>query len=540
MADVYKVAVSIALRTNAAQVLGVLGKDLLGIKLKATEAEASLSRVGAAVLGIGGIAAGSAVLAGMVRLVEHGREFVHQQSLMAQAGISQVDIANATAAAWKTAGDVIGSSAEKNLALIADLRNRLGSMTEAVQAAPSMSRLGVVLQNLTGQDQEKAGDAAARFLEQRGSLVDPKTGQISRALLEHGGNLVAAISAGTRGRVGPDQLLAFQTYARLAGAQLSEQGLLNMVPIIGASRSASSVGTQLSSLENQLIGGVMTNASAHWLERLGVVDSKRVHEGRGGRMQFDAGALIDTEMLRRDPRGWLHRYLGGGLLKEGYATGDAQAGAVLQSHLRSTVTGLIGEILRSYAAFAKDSTLLDASVKTNQFAVAQATDPTTKMAAFSTAWQNLLTSLGAPLVNDATGAIGKLTGALTRLDFLDERSPARGREYRACRNRARRPGSRWRRDHCGKRRSRPVRERGRAAYRRAGRRWRSRGGCDACELRDGHRSDRRGIGRSTAVDELVGASDRPRWRSPRELCGERARGFGHGGASFGPHALGSR
>ncbi len=415
MPDVYAVGVRIALSSNASQVLGVLGKDLLGIDVRAKGAEASLGRVKAAAIGLGTVVGGSAIIGGMVKLVEHAKEFVHQQSVMAQAGVAQVDIANATAAAWKTAGDVIGSSATKNLALIGDLRDSLGSMPEAISAAPAMARLGVVLQNLTGQDQEKAGYAAARFLEQRGSLVNPKTGQIDANLMERNANLIEAITAGTRGRVGPDQLLAFQSYARLAGAQLSDQGLINMAPVIAAAKSASTVGTQLSSLENQLIGGVMTNASAHWLEHLGVVNPKRTHEMRGGRMQLDAGALIDEETLRRDPREWIKKYIGGGLLREGFSTPDSQAGAVLQSHLRQTVTGLIGEILRSYASFSKGSRLIDIAAGTNQYDTAQATDPTTKMAAFSTAWSNLLTALGAPIVNDATGLIGKLTTALTGL-----------------------------------------------------------------------------------------------------------------------------
>ncbi len=415
MPDVYAIGVRIALSSNASQVLGVLGKDLLGIDVRAKGAEASLGRVKAAAIGLGSVLGGSAIVGGLAKLVEHAKEFVHQQSVMAQAGVSQADIANAAAAAWKTAGDVIGSSATKNLALIGDLRDSLGSMPEAIAAAPSMARLGVVLQNLTGQDQEAAGYSAARFLEQRGSLVNPKTGQIDASLMEHNANQLAAITAGTRGRVGPDQLLGFQTTARLAGAQLSDQGLINMAPVIAAAKSASTVGTQLSSLENQLIGGVMTNASAHWLEHLGVVNPKRVHEMRGGRMQFDAGALIDEETLRRDPREWIKKYIGGGLLREGFSTPDTQAGAVLQSHLRTTVTGLIGEILRSYASFSKGSRLIDIAAGANQYDVAQKTDPTTKMAAFTTAWSNLLTALGAPIVNDATGLIGRLTTALTGL-----------------------------------------------------------------------------------------------------------------------------
>nr|WP_321985329.1 hypothetical protein [uncultured Lichenicoccus sp.] len=401
--------------SNATQVLTALSSSLLGVNLRAKDVEGGLNRVKLAAAGMAGVLGGALILGGMVKLVEHGKEFVHQQSLMAQAGISQQDIAVATASAWKTAGDVIGSSAEKNIALVADLRNRLGSMKEAVMAMPAMAQLGVYLQNLTGQDQEKAGDTAARFLEQRGSLVDPVTHQISGERLEQQARILEAIAAGTRGRVGPDQLLSFQQYARAAGSTLSDEGLIHLAPVIGASKSASSVGTQLSSLDQQLLGGVMTSAGSGYLEKLGLMDPKKVHQGRGGHMTLDPGALIDGDLLRRDPVEWIHKYLGGALIKQGDVTADQQVASIMGSHLRSTVTGLIAEILRSYPALHKDAGNIDQAAGTDQYAVGQATDPTTKISAFTTAWHNLLTALGAPMVNDAVGILPPLTRGLTML-----------------------------------------------------------------------------------------------------------------------------
>ena len=415
MPDVYRIGVQIAMASNGAAVLGALGREMLGLGIRAKDLEGGLNRVKLVAAGLGGVLAGSAVIGGLVKLVEHGKEFVHQQSLMAQAGVAQIDIANATATAWQTAGSVIGTSAEKNIELVADLRNRLGSMKEAIQALPDISRVGVVLQNLTGQDQAKTGDTLAKFLEQRGALVDPKTHEISAARLEQQARLAEAIALGTRGKVGPEQLLMFQQYARAAGASLSDQGLINIAPIVGASSRPSTVGTQLSSLQQQLIGGITTQAGAHFLEQLGVLDRRRVHEGRGGHLTFDRDALVDTKSLASDPVSYINKYIRGGLMRMGDVTADAQTTELLRSHLRATVIGLLTEVVRSFPAFQKDAANIRQAATVDPYAVAQNTDPTTKLANFQTAWKNLLTALGAPLVNDATGMLGGLTNVLTRL-----------------------------------------------------------------------------------------------------------------------------
>ncbi|GAN66922.1 phage tail tape measure protein [Acetobacter orientalis] len=423
MADVYRVGVAIGMTDNATQVLQALSRNILGVNMQAEKLEGGLNRAKLAALGLTGVLAGGATLAGMAKLVGAGKEFVHQQSLMMQAGVSHRDIAQATASAWQAASNVIGSSAEKNIALVADLRNQLGSMQEAVTVLPQVAQMGVVLQNLTGQDQEKAGFTAIRYLDQRGALVDPKTHEISTAHLTQQMRLLEGIAVGTRGRAGPDQLLAFQQYARLAGASLSDVGLMNLAPVIAASGSASSVGTQLSSLQQQLVGGVMTSAGARWLERLGLMDGRRVHEGRGGHLTLDPGALTGASQLQSDPVSWVRDNLIPALRRSGATTSEEQAAALLNSHLRSTVIGLLGEVVRNMPAFQRDASNIQRAVGVDQYHVATETDPTAKLNAFSTAWRNLLTALGAPIVNDATGMIGRLTGVITTLTDTARKHP---------------------------------------------------------------------------------------------------------------------
>lgn len=429
MADVYRVGVAIGMTDNASQVISVLAGKMLGLNAAAKEVQHNLGKIRLAAVGLGGVLTSSAIFGGTAKLVDAGKELVHQQSLMLQAGLSQKEVAEATAAAWRTSAGIMGSSAEKNLTLVIDLKNRLSSMSEAITALPSMASLGVFLQNGTGRPQDHVGDDAARFLEQKGYLVNPKTHLIDPIRLESGARLIEAIAAGTRFKVGPHELLMFQQYARAAGAQLSTEGLIKMAPIIGASSSPSSVGTQLSSLQQQIMGGITTQMGAEFLEKLGILNPKKVHVLRGGHLVFDKGALRDEELAGSDPVEYINTYIRGGLLKHmGAVTSDEQTRMLMSSHLRSTVIGLLTEVVRSYPAFEKDAQNIRIAAGVNQYKIAQETDPTTKINNFDAAWHNLLTSLGSPLVTDATGIVGKFSTGINDLASILAKHPKRVEE----------------------------------------------------------------------------------------------------------------
>ncbi|MGI4797103.1 MAG: hypothetical protein ACRYG8_24230 [Janthinobacterium lividum] len=412
MADVFRIGVSIALTNGMSSVLGVIQRDLLGLNHHVDESVAKLGRVKAAMMGLGAVVIGGAVLDGMGKLVEHGREFVHQQSLMAQGGVRVAEIADATAAAWKTAGSVIGTNVTDNLKTVADLRNVLGGMDKAILALPELAKINVVLGNVTGQPAEDAGYKYARFLELRGALVNPKTEQIDPTRLQEQARLGEAIIAGMRGRVGPQDLLMFQQQGRAATAGLTDQGLINAVPYIQAG-GGSRTGTQVSSLLQQLVGGVLTKAGATFLQHANVLNMSKVHEGKGGHMTFDAGAIKDESLLRTDFAGWIDKTLRAGLVAAGDKTVDAQTADLMRSHLRATVVGLLVEGIRSAPAFNKDAQNITNALKVDQYAVGQQTDPTAKIHAFHEAWENLLTALGSPLVDPATNLLRGLTVQLT-------------------------------------------------------------------------------------------------------------------------------
>lgn len=422
MSDVYKIGVAIALNSNGLGVLSALSGGLMKLDGAASAATGKMNALKTAALGAMGVAAGAGIAKGLVHLVEHGQKLVHQQSLMRQAGVSAGDTAYATAEALKTMNAVAGTGLIENLELLGDLRNRLGDIHHAAAALPEMAKLGVVLSAGTGMSAAKAGDDMARFLELRGALVNPETEQIDPLRLKQQARLGEAIAVGTHFKVGPTDLLGFQQQARAAGAAMSDEGLIRMVPYIQAG-GGQRTGTQLSSLMQQTLGGVMTAAGADFFVRAGMLDERKVHVGRGGKLKIDDHAWKDEAQLRANPAEWIDKTLRAGLVGMGARTVDEQTAALMRSHLRGTVVGLLVEGIRSAPAFNKDAELIRAATQTDQYEVALATDPTTKMKAFKEAWDNLLTSLGAPLVDGAYRLLGNLTGALNGLALWTGQHP---------------------------------------------------------------------------------------------------------------------
>jgi hypothetical protein len=423
MIDAWKIGVSIAMSSNAAAVLGVIQRDLFGLSKTTNLLTGQLNMMKVAAYGAMGAMAGGAVLLGMAKLVEHGKEFVHQQALMKAAALGLRDIQNATGDAWKIAGSVQGSTATDNLKMIADLRNVLGSMDHARIVAPEFAKIATVLESVTGKPGEASAYDFARFLELRGALVDPKTHEISTERLLSQSRLAQAVIVGTRGRVGPKDLLMFQQQARAAGAMLDDEGLLNTVPFIQAAGGFRS-GTMMAAIVQQLVGGVMTQRSSNWLIEQGVLPASAVHVERGGKVVIDKDKMKGSDIIAKDPGRWAVEVLLP-LMRAKGMDDEAVTKSLLQSGMRQTTIGALVEFIRNSPSFAKEVQNIKGvmNAKDSPYDSLVANDPTTKIIAFHAAWTNLLTALGVPMVDHATNMLAKVTQVLTDMSQWAAKNP---------------------------------------------------------------------------------------------------------------------
>ncbi|MGH7212129.1 MAG: hypothetical protein ACREF1_11790, partial [Acetobacteraceae bacterium] len=302
MADVYRVGIEIAMTSNAGQALGVIASGLAGLGRQAKALESDLAHVRAAAIGAMTVIGGTFVRRSFADAVKHGADLVHQQDRMKAAGISQADIASATAEAWRETYSIIDRGVTKNLALVQKLRNALGSPDVGIKLKPTASRLETALSGITGKSNEGAGADLSRFLSLRGSLLNRATGQIDIEEATRWARIGEPIVAASHGHgtdMAPLDLKKFQLQAGMAGSGLDERDLMELAPLIGNMKGGSGgngslVGTGFVQILKQL-----TNPSNRKevieLESLGLLDAQKLHIKRGGQI------VIDQEALRNHP-----------------------------------------------------------------------------------------------------------------------------------------------------------------------------------------------------------------------------------------------
>ena len=157
MAEVYRVGIAIVMTSNASQVLGVIGRDIMGLGRQADALSSKLDHVRMAARGAMAAIGGAAVLHGMAVAVNPGKDLVQQQNRMKQVGMSQADIAHATAEAWRETCAVVNRGVTENLALIQGLRKAIGDMGQGIKLSPTASRFEPALASITGNRTEGQG-----------------------------------------------------------------------------------------------------------------------------------------------------------------------------------------------------------------------------------------------------------------------------------------------------------------------------------------------------------------------------------------------
>jgi hypothetical protein len=104
--DAYKVGVKLAVAIEGLPLIAALSKSLLGINAQVKTLEGSFGKLKMAMVGALGVWAGDSMLRGLGAMVKYGSEITHQQEMMKVAGMSQQEIAEATAKAYEISAKV--------------------------------------------------------------------------------------------------------------------------------------------------------------------------------------------------------------------------------------------------------------------------------------------------------------------------------------------------------------------------------------------------------------------------------------------------
>ena len=434
MADLFRIGVSIALTNGMSPVLGVISRDLLGLHRHVDETTAKLGRVKAAMLGLGGVMGGVAVGASLVKLVEHGGKLIDQQVALKNLGVTNIEVADATAAAWRTSADVLGSSVTRNLELIREAKGAFGSVAEAIALAPSLAQADAVRTFANhGRQDDRGLQMVMKAIEMRGDVRYRPNGELDVAYARAGLNAATKFLNASGGQIDASTLKGLITQAGPM-AKMMQPDAFYRTMLTATEELQQKAGTALSAAGRALYGGIMPQRNSNELARLGLLDGSKIHVRRGGNVSVDQGALTGFDVLNgpgglaewadKVARPAFHRdYLRQRIRSPGLSEAQHDQQELYRALPTETFRRILGVFLQQGASVQKGAANYDQAKGLDAQKDIIREGYTAKLAAFSTAWDNLLVALGSPLVGPATDLLTRGTVALTGLGQWAARYP---------------------------------------------------------------------------------------------------------------------
>jgi hypothetical protein len=406
--DAYKIGVHLSMTNGVSPVLGVIAQDLMGVDTKVKETEAGFGRWKTAIIGIGAIMAGGAILGAMGDLVHHGEELVHVQATMNTAGMTGAEIAQATAESWKLSA-MYGLKVSQVAQDMKELRMVFGSTGHAIEFADPLERMRVVLNAVKEGKGNDAADAVfqmARAGELKG-LIKPED------FVDYFDKMTKAISA-SGGKIDPLDFMSVTKYGRIGAKGWNEDFYTRELPSMMMELGPSTAGTALMSLFQSFVQGKITAPAVQALRAEGLIaDESKVNPKDKG---FRAGAIKDSDLLIRNPYEWAQQILKPAVerkLGRAIAPGDEDAITELGAMLGNRTAGAAAAtLLLEGPRIDKDAALIDKAQGLNGADDLLKNDPTTAMNNFKASWDNLLTALGSPLVPSVVGMMNGIADAV--------------------------------------------------------------------------------------------------------------------------------
>jgi hypothetical protein len=413
----YEVFTKISMQNGVSGILAVIAKDVLKLEGSLNHLQKSLnglnSRTARAIGGGLGIAGGVAGLMFMGKTVEKAAELQHIQQQMIIGGVTQAKVAEATAKAYEVAARS-GQKVATILESMNEIRNPLGGIDEALHHIDKLSSAMVVLKSIDKGGKTNVADsvyALVRSAEFRNAVNGP---DFDKAI-----DMMTRAAVATGGRVNPQEFFQFSKYARGALPGLSDRFLYLYGPELAQEFKGSSAGTAMASLYKQITGGQMTTRGARLLDGLGMINRDKVEYDKHGRLlRTKPGAVVGSGEFAADPDKFA-KTLYDALVKKGLdATQQKQWLAQIfgNRNAEQMITTLMfqhNRLDRGAAGIAQTMNIDDAAKELLK------NDYHTAMNSFSSAWSNMLTKLGGPLVEPAVRALNSMSAAMNSITRMN-------------------------------------------------------------------------------------------------------------------------
>ncbi|OXS89547.1 hypothetical protein [Pandoraea apista] len=310
MFEAYSIGIRVRLVNLATQGLTLLGKDILKTHGQAVQLEKQLNALKLAGTGYAAMKIGDGMLGALTKTVQVSKEYTRQLSLMGAAGMSQKEIAEATAAAWKTSRDVQTSSAAENLAVIRELRSSFGlhHMDEAYSVLPMLMRTSAVIQAQTGKSDPHLPFEMVKTVELT------STGALTLEKLQRGLDMQAQALISSGGTLNANDFLMAAKYAKTSALTLSDEYKYMILPTLmqelkSKGGGAQSAGTITERLRTMIVGGQIPQQDIqNWIDAKLIRTDRVVPNKHGIGYKLLPGAIVGSDEPDFDLYHWAQRY----------------------------------------------------------------------------------------------------------------------------------------------------------------------------------------------------------------------------------------
>jgi hypothetical protein len=294
MASPYDIAIHISMTNGVSPVLALIAKDMLGLQTSASKLESAFNKMGG---GLKLMAAGAAAIVGggeavkaVLDIAEKGQKLIHQQNMLKQAGLDNLQILNLTADAYKRiTAAVPTATAADALRVINELRSVTGDTALAEAAAPFALKVEALLNNKTGKDSEGEGFKLWRAMEMKG--ITTSNPAMTNVLM----NALVQDIIGSGGKITAD---TYQAMAKTGGASwihASPQFIAGPGSVLAGDLGGDRAGTAMQTLYQLLTGATtMSKQQYEVFKAAGLIDPTKVTTDKGGRINAQPGAIVGS------------------------------------------------------------------------------------------------------------------------------------------------------------------------------------------------------------------------------------------------------
>lgn len=424
MFDAYSVAVKLRLVNAVTPGLMTISQQFAKTHRDALALQRQLDKIRLTMKLAGGVAAtGFAGLGLIGKTAKVAGEYTHQLAQMRAAGMSNLEIAQATAQAWKTSGEVMTSSAADNLAAIRELRMVFGNTRHAMENVSTIQKIQAILSSTGHGGNGDEAYTVAKALELRGAVRTP-------AELAKQADLMTKAIIASGGKVAPQDFLSAFTYGRAATIGWSDQFTYGVLPTLIQEQKGAGGGGQggaanalMSAYAAIVQGKIPQKALGEW-EKLKLLDPRKIVWNKVGSAKgVLPGGIKGTDLFVSNPLDWSQNVLLPALKAAGYDTEEKQRKMIPFLFQNRTASFSVQQMVTQAWKFQRDQALIDKAIGLKDYDRLAKEDPVLVYQELQKKWQETQLQIGLQVLPMLIDGTEKLTYFLRDLNTAMRNNP---------------------------------------------------------------------------------------------------------------------